>query len=212
MNVFWDLDGTIVDCRKRLYKLFCTLTGGEVLNFNKYWLYKNKGYNQNEMLGLVGYKNSDDIFRQMWLKKIELPEWLILDELQPGVNDVLEGLNRVGFKQYIVTNRQNIEGTLGELERLGIKRFFFEVLVTQQQCDKVSLIKRQRELVISSSDFFIGDSPEDIMTAKTLNVHSIAVASDEMRGDALKKYNPEYIITNRRCVLDIIKHRNEICS
>ena len=44
-KIFWDLDGTILDIRQRLYRLFCELNDTQI-GFEKYWQLKEAGYNQ----------------------------------------------------------------------------------------------------------------------------------------------------------------------
>ena len=52
-KIFWDLDGTILDIRQRLYRLFCELTDTQI-GFGKYWQLKEAGYNQAKMLSYIG--------------------------------------------------------------------------------------------------------------------------------------------------------------
>ena len=49
-NLFFDFDGTIVDSKVRLYKLFCELCIDNKFSFNDYWELKRESLTQAEIL------------------------------------------------------------------------------------------------------------------------------------------------------------------
>ena len=40
MNIFFDLDGTLIDSKLRLYSLFQKLVPESILTYDEYWKYK----------------------------------------------------------------------------------------------------------------------------------------------------------------------------
>lgn len=204
LKVFWDLDGTLVDNRLRLYELFCRLSVTCNLSFDEYWTYKYRGYNQDKMLKLVGYRQDEDrSFQHRWLMEIEKEEYLAKDTLQRDVSEVLNRLSQYGFLQWVVTNRQLLKNAEEELKKLGIHHFFEGIWTTAFKCKKSEII--QEHCNISASDFYIGDSAEDIKTAKELGIHSIAVCTDPSLEESLRICQPEWIVYNRMQILEIIK-------
>ena len=48
-NIFFDLDGTLIDCKKRLYNLFTDLAPSHGLTFEDYASLKSKQVNKREI-------------------------------------------------------------------------------------------------------------------------------------------------------------------
>ncbi len=195
-NIFFDLDGTLIDCKKRLYNLFTDLAPSHGLTFEDYASLKSKQVNQREMLvKYCGYDEADvELFRLKWLNLIEDPERLMSDSVI-GFNE----LDRIAkrYDLYIVTNRQNKESTLAQLESLGLLQFFKDVLVTEQKTSKTKLIQKYVHC-LDPMDIIIGDTCEDIITGKELGIQTVAVESGFLSKDVLLRQNPDFIIKSVR--------------
>lgn len=174
-NLFWDLDGTLVDSRHRLYELFCYLTDTKWLSFEQYWDYKNKGYNQQKMLcDVVHYsKESPEEFSKKWLANIEDISWLRKDTLQPGVEKLLNYFKEKQYLMFIVTNRQSYENTVEQLKWFGILHYFKAIYNTAQKCKKSEIV--YKNISVKPEDIFIGDSDEDMLAANELGITSIII-------------------------------------
>lgn len=204
MNIFWDLDGTILDHSRRLFYLFSALTETNALSYDEYWELKSAGNNQRKMLDLIQYDiQKRDSFSKRWLDMIEQKEWLSYDCLQPHIKEVLASFRRSGYEQYIVTNRRNVDLMEVEVTQLGIFDFFTGCFSTYQKMEKNKLIE-MKGIVITENDYFIGDSPEDIRAGKALGIHTIAVDSIPARGLNVLSTEPEYYISDRRDLERII--------
>lgn len=176
-TIFFDMDGTLVDCRLRLYSLFVELTGTDY-SFEEYWDYKRRGYNQKKMLGLVDYQEAfDGEFKQKWLANVERDNLLKMDTLNDGTKEVVELLNGKGIKLYLVTNRQSIGALKEQLAYLGIERYFTKVISTQQKCSKAEAVKRCDDINVSKA-IFVGDSEEDMQAAKDLGIPGVLVSKE----------------------------------
>lgn len=192
-NIFLDFDGTLIDSKERLYRLFCDLVLSNEISFDEYWKIKGSGLTQSEML--KKYFNYSDArlknFRHEWLREVESVDRLDTDAPLPGISDVLKNLSELK-KVYLVTARQNRTAVDNQLKLFGWKNYFQDVLVTCQSVSKSSLILK----TISPNifDFFIGDTGEDINAGKSLGVKTIAVASGVINKDLLSTYNPDYIL------------------
>lgn len=203
LKVFWDLDGTLVDNRYRLYELFCVLTETDFLTFDEYWSYKFRGYGQGKMLELIKYdKKNHSEFQRIWLKEIEKEEWLKKDILQKDAKETLEVLFWSGISQYVITNRQFIRNVEEELKWLNIPHFFNGISTTALKGKKADEMRKSFD--VSGNDFMIGDSAEDIMAAKELGIHSIAICTDVRNEKLLKKYEPEWLLYDRQMIPKIL--------
>ena len=193
VNIFFDLDGTIVNSQYRLYNLFIELCPECKMSYNDYWKIKRGKITQKDLL--KKYFNYSvvqcEIFHKIWMKRIEEEERLREDFLVTGIYKVLENLSEK-YSLYVVTNRQSEERTHKELEALNIKHLFLDVMVTEQKKTKSQLIKERVDY--SKQDFIIGDTGEDIKTAHDLGINSVAVTWGIMDEEILKQYKPDIIM------------------
>ncbi len=192
-NIFFDLDGTLINSEHRLYNLFVELCPNCNMTYEEYWKIKRQRYTQKNFL--KKYFNFTDIecenFHKTYLLKVEEEKRLEEDFLKEGVIEVLQKLYKK-YDLYVVTNRQSKELTLKELEKFNIKQYFKDILVTEQKITKVDLIKKNVQ--ISHIDVMIGDTGEDIKCAKALGIKSIAISWGVLNKEILKEYSPNGII------------------
>lgn len=202
MNIFFDLDGTLLDSKERLYQLFQALVPNSKLTFDEYWKLKRNKIGHREILQSQ-FKYSFDafsIFEKEWLKKIELPEWLSKDIPFYGLTEYLKEL-RHRHRLYIVTARQFKSGAVEQVKQFGWSDFFEDVLVTGQNLEKVDLIKNN--VLVSEEDWFVGDTGKDIQCGKELSMSTAGVLTGFMNKEQLKNYNPDIIVNK---VTDLTFH------
>jgi phosphoglycolate phosphatase len=191
-NLFIDFDGTLVNSSFRQYYLFIELSKNNDISFEKYWDDKREGNNQEEMLKKHCEKKTinKEIFKKLWISKIENPDRLKEDFLYPGVIDFLINSSKE-HKLHLVTARQNRKLLIDQLENFNIIQFFDNVLNTAQKISKEDLVRRF--IKPNKEDMFIGDTGEDIITGKNLSINSVAVCSGNLKKEILEKYKPDYI-------------------
>ena len=171
-TVFFDLDGTLIDPRPRLYRLFVELTGCD-LTYDEYWQLKGNGLRQRAMLEHIGYQGDADGFSKKWLNQVESEYLLKDDKIFPDVRPVLEKLYAQGMKLYVVTNRQSFEGMQRELNWLGLGDYFTQLITTRQQVSKAEAVKQAG--INYQRGLFVGDSEEDMKAARELAVTSVLI-------------------------------------
>lgn len=124
-------------------------------------------------------------------------------EKLPGVDDLLAELKKHNVLMGLLSG--NIEGMAwNKMEMAGIKDYFsFGALgdMATKRSDLVSVaqsqIKTKYDLDIPVDQFvIIGDSPLDVVTAKTAGTKCIAVATGSSDKDRLALENPEIIVEN----------------
>ena len=196
MKIIFDLDGTLICSKKRLYELFCNLLDSRKLNFKYYWDLKLNGYrNQDILKSKFGYSEDQiKIFVNNWMKNIEADHYLEMDTAFAGLHGFLEKIS-INNQIYICTARQSVQQTMNQLKDLDILDFFDDVFITEQRVTKTKLLLNSN-LVFSESDWFIGDTGHDITTGKQLGIQTCAVLSGFMNESALKSYKPDRIIDN----------------
>ncbi|OCA71584.1 HAD family hydrolase [Chryseobacterium arthrosphaerae] len=199
MNIFFDLDGTLIDSRSRLYQLFQSLVPASELSFDQYWALKRSKISHKEIL-LSKFNYTEEQysdFEKKWMSEIELENWLQLDTPFEGTADLLLNLSKK-HALFVVTARQSESIAVEQIKSFGWENIFTKVLVTQQQQDKYDLIKDAVE--ITSEDWLIGDTGKDIQTGKSLGIKTVAVLSGFLSKESLLPYQPDIIIDT---VLDL---------
>lgn len=193
MKIFFDLDGTLIDSKKRLYQLFQKLVPVSEFSYDDYWKLKKNKVNHHEILSsFFGYNEKEyAAFEKEWMKKIEMPEWLALDLPFEGVTGFLYKLKEKN-QVYVVTARQSEELALSQLSRFGWSDIFDKVFVTEQQKEKFDLISES--IKPDGSDWLVGDTGKDIQTGKQLGVKTAAVLSGFLNRASLAEYNPDIIV------------------
>lgn len=192
MNIFFDLDGTLLDSKQRLYQLFQHLVPNSNLSFDSYWAFKQNKINHQQILTEhLNYSSTQFAdFEASWMSKIELPIWLALDLPFSGVVSFLSALH-TNFQLFVVTARQSQESANHQLEIHQLGHFFIDILVTKQKKEKWELIEPLKPTV---NDWIVGDTGYDILTGKKLGLKTAAVLSGFMSKSALSKYNPDIIV------------------
>lgn len=190
-NVFFDLDGTIINSQVRIYNLFCELCPENSFSYEEYWEIKRSRLNQKDFL--IKYFNysaeKTAEFKKNWLKKIEEEERLKSDLLTDDIRKLLEKLY-LKYNLYVVTNRQSKNLTLKQLKELNIDKYFKKIFITEQKTTKINLI----DIHLNNNDIFIGDTGEDIQIAKELGIKSIAISWGTLNREILEEYVPNIIV------------------
>lgn len=196
MKIIFDLDGTLICSKRRLYELFCDLTMQSFIDFESYWNLKfNGSKNEDILMHQLGFSNSQiNEFLAQWMKDIENDYYLSFDTLVPGVVDFLSEHCKDN-NLYICTARQSIRQANKQLKDLGILGFFNDVFVTEKNFSKEKII-RKSDLFLEKSDWFVGDTGHDITAGKELGVQTCAVLSGFMSEASLKSYNPDLVVLN----------------
>ena len=194
MNIFFDLDGTIIDSKQRLYQLFQFLVPESNFSFYEYWELKMNKIS-NESILKTYFPNIDILmFHENWMALIESEEYLILDLPFPGTTEYLNGLKQNEAIIYLLTARQSIISVSYQLNRFGWSNMFSDIFVTEQKYEKAEMIKH---LVYNHSlNWIVGDTGKDIQTGKILGVNTVAVLTGFLSGDILKTYEPDIIVDN----------------
>ena len=191
-KIFFDLDGTLIDSKQRLFELFRHLVPESDLNFLQYWdLKKNKKSHSDILANCFSYSEKDIVlFTKKWMLLIEEPEWLKYDKPFEGLLEFLNKI-KVDYDLYIVTARQSKSKTFKQVDSFGWESIFEEILVTEQKNKKGELIASN--YITRPSDWLIGDTGNDILAGKELGIRTCAVTSGYMNKKTLIEYDPDEI-------------------
>lgn len=194
MNIVFDLDGTLIDPRLRLYSLFQHLVPASRMTFDEYRQLRQANFSNEMILSRrFGYDATGiGRFTADWMGLIESPEFLTLDSAITGVRDNLAVL-RERATLYVCTARQHAPPVWRQLECLELHHFFAQILVTGRRHSKEHLI-RENLRHRSGDDWVLGDTGEDIRTGKSLDMKTCAVLSGFSSRSHLLSYNPDLLL------------------
>lgn len=194
MKIIFDLDGTLICSKKRLYRLFIDLTEAVNFEFKSYWNLKHQGKRNEDILrDQLGFSELEiENFLKNWMIKIETDYYLGMDTLIPNADKALENLNK-NHDLFICTARQSILQTLKQLKKLSILNYFEDIFVTEQKADKFHALLSSN-VAFTRKDWFIGDTGHDIDAGKKIGVQTCAVLSGFMSRSSLISYTPDLII------------------
>lgn len=193
VNLIFDLDGTLIDSRLRLYRLFQQLVPSSKLTYESYWTLKQDKVSNEAILSKEFGFDAAAIERFLvdWMESIEAPEFLAFDANFPGMHETLERLSKQAML-HVCTARQHRQPAVDQLDRLGLLAFFESVMVTEQNQSKEELIASVSGL--GPQDWIIGDTGKDIKAGQSLGIKTCAVLSGFLSEKSLKPYAPDLIL------------------
>lgn len=204
MEIYFDLDGTLLDVSQRNYLVYKNITEklhGLPLFFDEYWGLKRNKIPFSEILKQSNIKNSERFFNQ-WFKEIEAYRYLKKDKLYPWTKDVLTLLSKRN-SLYLMTLRRRPFNLKRQLKELEITDYFDKLWISNENLsDKSSLLCAA---VKDKTAILIGDTEVDIVAAKKAGIKSIAVSSGIRTGDFLMKENPNFLIKDIRELSELLK-------
>ena len=197
VTLYLDLDGTLIDGRRRHYQAYAESVsglGGAPLAPTTYWARRRRGTSSLALLG-----HFEDTYRQRfqveWLARIESPVYLRLDTLIPGTRRALTAL-ATQHDLSLVTLRRDRSSLLEQLSSLGLIDFFSAVHSRGNSLrgrSKASLIRLATPEVDGRS-IVVGDSEEDVHAAREIGLACVCVVSGVRNRSYLEKLRPDWII------------------
>jgi len=195
-NIFFDLDGPLLDVSDRYYKVysdFCFKTGLKPISKQKFWDRKRK---EKTIIIPDSLKHT---YRQYWLHHIEQYDNLLLDTPQKNVFAVLEKLKE-NYPLYLITLRNKRGNLLRQLEYLKLKKFFKKIFSqSPQSFDSKENWKIKAGVIqsfVQKEDVIVGDTATDINCGKNLKMKTLAITTGIKTRSILLVHKPDRIISN----------------
>ena len=189
-----DFDGPVLDGRDRHHACYAGILaehGYAPLKPEPYWAMKRRMASRREQLAASGAEAVYDAFLAAWLERIERPEMLALDRVQPGAAKALRGWKAAGLRLVLATLRHSREGVHGQLARLGLDGVFEHVVVCDHRLGGAGKARAVRDALGEVDPprlLWIGDTEADVEAARTLGCPVVLVTCglrDEARVAAL---------------------------
>lgn len=205
LNIFFDLDGTILDVSNRYYNVYKDLVcafGGDPLSRNKYWDLKRNRKSNADILSLSNIQKNIKKYNLLFQKNIEKEKYLSLDKKNEKIDEILEILSKQ-FNLYIVTLRRSRVNTIKQLDRLNILKYFRDifspakVIPPTKKYHLLKTIKKRRGVIV-------GDTESDILMAKKIGFSSIIYTEGIRIKKRLINFSPDFLISDLDKLIEII--------
>ena len=188
-KAFIDFDGTIVDVFPRYFGIlneYIREMTYESIDFLEYKKLKRAGKKDHVIIMELAKGLEIDIDDYVKFKRENLEEfsWLRKDVLIGNPESANLKLKGMGYKIVLLTQRNNKNNLIKQLDFLNIKESFDDVVIVEPKVGqnvKASYIGKQ----YSFDDIIIGDSSEEIDAARLLSINSYFVESGLFSADSL---------------------------
>lgn len=189
MNVFFDLDGPLLDVSERYYRVHREIVAGHpvpALGKEELWEMKRRQVPVDALVAGADPALTPAQYREKWLERIERPEFLAYDRVVPGALEVLRAL-RERHALYLVTLRRDGETLRWQLDRLGMRPAFRQVFWGERDGVPGWQIKVEgiRTAGARAGDVIVGDSEVDVLAGRELGMVTIATANGIRTADFL---------------------------
>jgi phosphoglycolate phosphatase len=198
-TIVLDLDGPLLEGMYRHYHCYRDILlkhGFKPIPLDQYWQLKRSRINRRELLSLSHADQFYDMFLAEWLRHIETPKYLAMDQLQVGVLGILEDWKRLGIQLLLATMRNNANLLYVQLENLGLARFLDQVIVVGSQnfgTNKATEIEPFIRDLDRDKVIWIGDTEVDILAARELGVRICALTCGLRTADQLMSFSPDML-------------------
>lgn len=222
INIFFDLDGPIIDVSERYYRAYLESLKGvssnspNILEKNEFWELKRNRITDFEISLMSGLSANDartsaDIRRELSFKS----ELLSLDKLFSDVYEVFESLkaNRITFCIVTLRRKKQLLYAIKQfkLDKFIKSEFTFGLedshkITNDIQEKHILLIQALNKLETAPQEaWLIGDTDTDIFAGRLAKVSKIIGITRGIRSkEQLEILKPDYIVENLTEIISLI--------
>jgi phosphoglycolate phosphatase len=198
-TVILDLDGPLLDGRDRhhaCYRAILEAAGHVPLDADRYWEMKRNRADRLAQLAASGAEALYEPFLRAWLDRIEAPEFLALDRVQPGALDVLSRWKDRGIRLVLATLRCRPDRLRDQLAATGLDRLLDVVVVSRHAEGGAGKARGVREAAPGLNPdraLWIGDTEVDLAAARTLGCPVWLLTCGLRTGPYLATLAPDFL-------------------
>jgi HAD superfamily hydrolase (TIGR01509 family) len=190
--VLFDWDGTLVDSAELSYRCYVTAFAALGLTFSREDYARTYSPDWHHTYALMGIpKNRYDEVDALWIEAYSHEGTTLL----PGARETLRATSERGLVSGLVTSGDRGR-VLREIAELGVAEFFSTLVcggdVARRKPDPLPLLTALGHLgVPGSRAIYVGDSPEDVLMARSAGAFTIGVPGGFPNRQALVDSRPD---------------------
>ena len=212
MILFFDLDGPLLDVSPRYVRLHQELLrpyGHAGMDPPTYWARKRARRSEEDVLAELELGHVAAAYGPERLRHIETAERLKDDRCWPWSLDCL-GLLAKRATLVMVTARADRKALLDQLDALGLRPFFHEIL-SEPGGERVDLQKAaliadylERHGLDADGSWMIGDTEADIGAGKHVGLRTAAVLTGIRDAEHLRRAEPDHLLDDIRGLAGLV--------
>lgn len=212
MTHFFDLDGPLLDVSPRyvaLHHHLLAVVGIGGMGTEEYWGRKRARVPEERILEELGASAHAPDYIRRRLELIETPDYLAYDRCWPWVEKILTDL-AARHDLVLVTVRSHRAALLEEFERLGLTRFFREILSVPSQGhvdrQKAALIEDylRRHRRSPDGSWMVGDTESDIDAGRLVGLYTAGVLCGIRDREHLAAARPDVLLDDIRALPQVL--------
>lgn len=200
MQLFFDLDGTLIDISQKYYHVYsdCIIKlNGTPLDNKTYWQHKRNGLPTRLLLhksNVPVYQES--VYSSLFVSTIETPQYLVFDTKFDYSTEVLTALKQEGHLLYIVSARRNTDTAMAQISKMGLSPLMEHIDMTGHDGKTIAL----RRLIVEGNPWIgISDTEGDINCYNDAGGVSVAVLNGLRTKSTLMNFcSPMRVISDIR--------------
>lgn len=200
MQLFINLDGTLLDVSSRYYTVYSELlkqSGFTPFDPATYWSFKRLSIDESVIVA----RSTSPGFAEDYLAEhkilIEDPAYLMLDRLQQGVVEQLDNWSEENTIT-LITSRNEYQPLIAQLDMFELGAYFSDVLVSHGGHPAWESRKErvQSRLCDPYKAVIICDNEADLLAARAMSVSVLAVANGRRTRNLLQRLSPDFMAGN----------------
>ena len=219
---FWDIDGTLIrtngagfmalnEAAETLHKQPVDLLGIKAAGMTDNYIVRQI------LLNVLGREPSAKEIASLCVKYEELlPKYLDMKYgvVMPRVLETLEELNKRDDCRLLLLTGNSKVGARLKMQRFGMEKFFdFECSAFAFEHEErigiarhaLNMAKQHWPEVSRKDIWVIGDTPNDILCGKGINVQTIGIATGVYSVEQLQEHNPSWVLSELPEPIDFIE-------
>ncbi|MBA2441550.1 MAG: HAD family hydrolase [Rubrobacter sp.] len=198
-TIVLDLDGTVLDGSSRLYACYRSILeerGYTPVGFESYRRMRRERVDRRQQLAVSGAGEVYESFLSEWLERIEHPDLLTLDRLQPNAVRRLTEWRAAGLRLVLATIRRYPDRLHEQLARLGLTPLLDHIAVCEHRLGGAGKAREVEHLVPGlrpEECLWIGDTELDVEAARALGCPVWAVTGGERTEAYLASLRPDFL-------------------
>jgi phosphoglycolate phosphatase len=198
-TIIIDADGPLFDGQEKhtvCYRSAAQSLGFSPIESKLYWQLKREKTPLTKILSLSQAESFFKNFEKYWEERIESPEFLAFDRLQPKVLEKLKDWRASGHRLVLASLRQNPDRLREQLNGSGLLEYFQAICVTRSEqgaIGKAEAVKKKITSLDVREMFWIGDTEVDIDAARSIGCPIWALTCGLRSLDFLFRLKPDYL-------------------
>jgi phosphoglycolate phosphatase-like HAD superfamily hydrolase len=204
-----DLDGTLLDTRRRQYEVYRDAVeavvpddGLDHPDLDTFWRHKRAGESTRHIAARRLEASDADAVARRWESWIEEREYLRLDDPFDGVEDALGTLADRVETVLLVTHRSVPENVSWQLDRLELSSLVDEYYAVPHGTESKADRLRTEGYFFDDDDTVYGDSETDLRAADELGCRGVAVATGVRSVERLRRCQPDAVYPDLPTAID----------